>query len=279
VERERRGKPPHATLTLSAAATGQFVEIHVMDDGRGIDLKAVRARAAAAGIPLTDEPTDAELLAVICRSGFSTREEADRSAGRGVGMAVVLNTVRELSGSLALENRPGRGTRFTLRLPLTLSITETFLVSAANQLCAVPQAFIEEVIEITPDQIRTIQKTEIISYREGVLPLVRLRRMFQAEDTTAAQLPVLVLGSEAGSYGLVVDKINGRREVVVHAIRDPLVRVPGVSGASELGDGRPVLILDALALSNGAVRPRNGELRPGREHRSVASPSLALSSS
>jgi two-component system chemotaxis sensor kinase CheA len=97
----------------------------------------------------------------------------------------------------------------------------------------------------------------VISYRDGILPLVRLRRMFGADQSTAAQLPLLVLGSERGLCGLVVDKVHGQREVVVRAMNDPLIQVPGVSGATELGDGRPVLILDPVSLSSGAVRPRS----------------------
>jgi two-component system chemotaxis sensor kinase CheA len=145
-------------------------------------------------------------------------------------------------------------------LPLTLSIADTFLVSAANQTCAVPQTFVEEVMQIAEADVRTVQAAEVISYRDGVLPLLRLRRLFGAEPSTASHLSLLVLGTERGLYGLVVDKIHGQREVVVRAMRDPLIQVPGISGATELGDGRPVLILDAVALSSGAVRPR--EVRP-----------------
>jgi two-component system, chemotaxis family, sensor kinase CheA len=175
-------------------------------------------------------------------------------------MAVVHRTVRDLAGSLSLETKAGHSTQFTLRLPLTLSIAETFLVSAAGHTCAVPQAFVEEILQFSETDVRTIQEAEVISYREGILPLVRLRRMFGAESSTATQLPLLVLGSERGLCGLVVDKVHGQREVVIRAMHDPLIQVPGVSGATELGDGRPVLILDPVSLSSGAVRPRNSGL-------------------
>jgi two-component system, chemotaxis family, sensor kinase CheA len=264
-ERVAAGKPAEATLLLRASTSGQSVVIEIRDDGRGVDARAVAARAARAGIPLSDTPTAAELLAVLCRPGFSTREEADLAAGRGVGMAVVHNTVRELGGSLSLESEPGAWTRFSLRLPLTLSIAETFLVSAAGQTCAVPQGFVEEVLQFSEASVRTIQDAEVISYRGGVLPLVRLRRLFGAESSGAAQPPLLVLSSERGLCGLVVDRIHGQREVVVRAMHDPLIQVPGVSGATELGDGRPVLILDAVALSSGAVRPRLARRDPRAE--------------
>ncbi len=176
-------------------------------------------------------------------------------------MAVVQHTVRELAGLLSVESQPGEGTQFTLRLPLTLAIAETFLVSAAGQTCAVPQGFVEEVLQFAEANVRTIQQAEVISYRDGVLPLVRLRRLFGAERASAPQAILLVLSSERGLCGLVVDKIHGQREVVVRAMHDPLIQVPGVSGATELGDGRPVLILDAVALSSGVVRPRSDTAR------------------
>jgi two-component system chemotaxis sensor kinase CheA len=256
-ERERAGKPEEATLVLSAATSGHSVVIQVRDDGRGLDAAKIRQRAASMGIALSENLGDAELLDVISRPGFSTRDAADRAAGRGVGMAVVHRTVRDLAGSLSVETEPGQWTRFTLRLPLTLSITETFLVSAAGHTCAVPQAFVEEILQFAEADVRKIQDAEVISYRDGVLPLVRLRGMFAAPPSTAAQLPLLVLGSERGLCGLVVDQVRGQREVVVRAMHDPLIQVPGVSGATELGDGRPVLILDPVSLSSGAVRPRS----------------------
>jgi two-component system, chemotaxis family, sensor kinase CheA len=261
-ERLRAGKPEEATLVLSAAASGQSVIIQIRDDGRGLDAKKIVARATSLGINLPDTPSDSELLAVISRPGFSTRDAVDRAAGRGVGMAVVQRVVRDLSGSMSVESEPGKWTRFTLRLPLTLSIAETILVSAAGQTCAVPQAFIEEIAQFSAADVRAIQDAEVISYRDGVLPLVRLRRMFGAEASTAASFPVLVLGSERGLCGLVVDQVHGQREVVVRSMHDPLIQVPGISGATELGDGRPVLILDPVSLSGGAVRPRNHRVDP-----------------
>jgi two-component system chemotaxis sensor kinase CheA len=174
-------------------------------------------------------------------------------------MDVVHNTVRELSGSVSLESVPGESTQFTLRLPLTLSIAETLLVSAAGQTCAVPQGFVEEILQFFEADVRQIQDSEVISYRGGLLPLVRLGRLFGANGPTAAEHPLLVLASERGLCGLVVDKVHGQREVVVRAMHDPLIQVPGISGATELGDGRPVLILDPSAMPQGPVRPRSEE--------------------
>lgn len=264
-ERVAAGKPAEATIQLRASAVGEFVLIQIRDDGRGIDHAQVAKRAAALGLAVP-EPLDAVgLLALLSAPGFSTRDEADRAAGRGVGMAVVTNTVRELGGSVALETTPGGGTQFTLRLPLTLSIAETIIVSAAGQTCAVPQGFIDEIIQIAGTEVRTIRQAEVIPYRDGVLPLVRLRAMFGGGDAPRPELSILVLSSERGSTGLVVDRVHAQREVVVRPMEDPLLRVPGVSGATELGDGRPVLILDAVAITSGAVRPHGA-----RAHAAVA---------
>jgi two-component system chemotaxis sensor kinase CheA len=256
-ERVRAGKPEEATLVLHAATSGQSVVIRIRDDGRGVDAKRIAERAASLGITLSESPSLSELLEVISRPGFSTREAADRAAGRGVGMAVVHRTVRDLAGSLSLDSVPGQWTQFTLRLPLTLSIADTFLVSAADQTCAVPQTFVEEVMHFAEADVRTIQAAEVISYRDGILPLIRLRQLFGVERSGATHSPLLVLGTERGLCGLVVDRVHGQREVVVRAIHDPLITVPGVSGATELGDGRPVLILDPVSLASGAVRPRS----------------------
>lgn len=272
-ERTRAGKPGEATLMLRAATSGQRVVIQIRDDGRGVDAKKVAARASELGVAMSETPSDSELLNAISRPGFSTRDEADRAAGRGVGMTVVHRTVRELSGSLSLEFEPGQWTEFTLRLPLTLSIAETFLISAAGQTCAVPQGSVEEILQCSEADVRALHDGEVISFRGGVLPLVRLRRLFGAEASGAGQWPLLVLGTERGLCGLVVDQVHGQREVVVRGMHDPLIQVPGISGATELGDGRPVLILDAVALSSGAVRPHATREAAGRSGHASIPPS------
>jgi len=255
------GKAAEATITLRATAAGEAVVIQVSDDGRGIDTAAVRARAEALGFPGPEPLDDEGLLAILCQPGFSTRDEADLAAGRGVGMAVVASTVRELGGRLSLRTWPGLGTEFSLRLPVTLSIIEAIAVSVGDQACAVPQIAVAEIIQISAAAVRLIRQTEVIPYRDGLLPLVRLRRHFGVAAATNATLTVVVLHGERGATGLVVDRVHTQREVVVRPLTDPLLRVPGVAGATELGDGRPVLILDPVAITNGVVRPAAAEVR------------------
>jgi two-component system, chemotaxis family, sensor kinase CheA len=254
-ERLAGGKPADATISLSASTVGDHVLIEVADDGRGVDPQHVARRAASHGLRVPENLDSAAVLNLLCKPGFSTRDEADRAAGRGVGMAVVNNVVRELGGTLAMQSEPGQGTRFILRLPLTLAIAEAFIVSSGEQTFAVPQSFVQEILQMTADQVHRVNRTELLPYRDSVLPLFRLGSLLRAGDATRLRSLVLVLSSERGSVGLVVDQIHGQREIVVRSIRDPLVKVPGVAGATELGDGKPILILDAAALTEGVVRP------------------------
>jgi two-component system chemotaxis sensor kinase CheA len=254
--REQAGKPAEARLSVSAKTAGEAVLIEVEDDGRGVDRVAVASRARKLGVHCGDTPSDSELLELLCLPGFSTRDEADRAAGRGIGMAVVADTLRELGGSLAMESEPGTGTRFTLRLPLTLLITEALIVSTADQKFAIPQSSVEEVLHIEEVNVRRMEQSELVSVRGVALPLVRLRRLFGFPPEARAMPSVLISNSDRGRVGLVVDRILGQRQVVVRSLRDPLIHVPGVIGATELGDGRPLLILDPVSLTKTTTEQR-----------------------
>ncbi|MDB6126798.1 MAG: CheA signal transduction histidine kinase, partial [Verrucomicrobia bacterium] len=248
-------KPAEATILLRARSEGNFVVIQVRDDGRGVDATAVADRAKKLGLPVPERLSPDAVLKILCSPGFSTRDEADMAAGRGVGMSVVANVVRELAGVVTLETELGAWTQFTLKLPLTLSIADAIIVKVGGQPCAVLQAAVDEIIQVPAAELRTINQTAVIPYRRALLPLVFLRKIFQQPDQPAENLTVLVLGSERGAAGLVVDGVRGQREIVVRPLADPLLRVPGFSGTTELGDGRPLLILDSLAITRGVVRP------------------------
>lgn len=254
-EREAAGKAPEATILLKATSAGESVTIQVRDDGRGVDAATIAARAKRLGLAVPERMDAAGLLAVLCLPGFSTRDEADRVAGRGVGMDVVANTVRELGGVLTLETAVGRGTEFTLRLPLTVSIADALLVAVGAEVCAIPQTAVDEIVQVSTGEIRVINEAEVVPYRGGLLPFRRLREMFGMAPMEGTQLTLVVVSSERGATGLAVDRMRGRREIVVRPLTDPLVRVPGFSGATELGDGRPILILDPAAVTKGVVRP------------------------
>lgn len=251
-ERTAAGKPARGRVQLRACTEGDSVVVEIVDDGRGVDLRAVASRAAAQHLvdneAVLDDHDDA-LLAVLCEPGFSTRENADMTSGRGVGMAVVKQTIAELGGTLSLRNQPGRGACFRIQLPLTLMIVDALLVRVGDQTLAIPQPALREVMEIAPGDITPFENNEVIPYRGNVLPLVRLGKVFGIESAARASLAVLVVGTDGNSAGLVADRILGQREIVVRALSDPLVTVQGIAGATELSDGRVVLILDAASLA------------------------------
>ena len=261
------GKRPEGTIRLAATTAGEIVTIEVADDGRGVDADAVAARARAAGLPVpAGTPDAATLLALLCAPGFSTKDNADRASGRGVGMAVVKQTIEQLSGTMTLETEPGVGTRFLLQLPLTLAIADALIGRVGVESFAIPQSAVREVIEVASADVRLIEQNELVPYRDGALPIVRLGRLFGIPSEPLNRFHAFVVGSGAAVVGLAVDRIVGQREIVVRAITDPLVRVDGVSGATDLGDGRVVLILDPAKLTHrlaprrpvGAVSSRAG---------------------
>jgi two-component system chemotaxis sensor kinase CheA len=248
-ERVALGKPPEGTVTLRAAAAGDRIRIDVEDDGAGVDIEAVADRARARDLLDDDDPlTPEHLLDLLCAPGFSTRTEVDLTSGRGVGMDVVRSTVRALAGELSLVTTPGRGTRFMIELPLTLMILDALLVEIGGQQMAVPQPALREILQIERSSIVQFENNDVIAYRGGILPLVRVSRLFRLPTTQSATTYVLVVGIETSPMGLLVDRLIGLREIVVHPVADPLVAMPGIAGATELGDGTVSLILDAAAV-------------------------------
>ena len=253
-ERIAAGKPPEGTIRLAASAAGETATIEIGDDGRGIDAERVAERARVRGLPVPAVLDDGALLDLICAPGFSTREESDRASGRGFGMAVVRRTVQDLGGSLRLWTEPGRGTKFTIELPLTLAITDALLARIGSHQFAVPQASVREVIELEESAIRRVEDGEVAPYRGMALPLLRLAHELGLDSAGGSRLHAFVFGHGPAAVGLVVDRIVGQREIVVRSTVDPLIRVDGVSGATDLGDGRVVLILDAAAIARGVRR-------------------------
>jgi len=248
-ERIAKGKPPDGTITLSASTVGEVFTIEVMDDGHGIDAAAVIAQARAVGLPIPLDPSDPQaLLALICAPGFSTTADADRVSGRGVGMAVVKSTVEELSGTIRLESTPGVGTRFFIDLPLTLAITDALIGRVGGESFAVPQGAVREVIEIASADVRALEQNEVVPYRGASLPIVRLGKLLGIAEEPVERFHAFVIGTGSAAVGLAVHRVVGHREIVVRAITDPLVKVAGISGATDLGDGRVVLILDPVLI-------------------------------
>lgn len=252
-EREAAGKPRAGTLRLSASASGETVTIEIADNGRGIDAERVAARAREAGLPVPGGTLDnATLLELISAPGFSTRDGSDRVSGRGFGMNVVRESLQELGGTIRLETEPGQGTRFIIELPLTLAITAAMIARVGDHIFAVPQSAVREVAEIDQTAIRSLQGVEMVEFRGAPLPVVRLAGVLDLPDSRGDRFHALIIGSGAAAVGLLADRIVGHREIVVRATADPLIRVDAITGATDLGDGRAVLILDAAAIARQA---------------------------
>lgn len=260
-ERRARGKPAEGTISLRASTAGDRIVLEIEDDGAGIDTKRVVQRASEMGlVPAGAELLPDALLDIICTPGFSTRETADMSAGRGVGMSVVRTTIRALGGELFVHSELGRGTRFTIELPLTLMITDALIMEIGDQAMAIPQVSLREIVPYEASAVTRFESNEVLSYRQRVLPLVNLSSLFHLPSKSGANRHILIVGTDTHLAGLVVDRILGLREIVVHPLTDPLTAVPGVAGATELADGRVSLILDAAAL----VRRSREAGTPGR---------------
>ena len=166
------------------------------------------------------------------------------------------DAVQELGGTLDVDTERGRGTTFRLTLPLTLAVIDAIIAHVGDQTFAVPQSAVQEVIEVDTGDLRVLERNELLTYRGRALSMVRLSRLFRVATAVRSRLHAIVVGTGSSAVGLLVDRVAGHREIVVKTIVDPLIRVDGVSGATELGDGRLVLILDVVALSRGVRRPR-----------------------
>ncbi len=261
-ERIAAGKPAEGRLELAARTTGDSIEIEVADDGRGIDVAQVLTRGRAAGLATANAIDDAAaVLDVICAPGFSTRDAADLASGRGMGMSAVRETVEQMGGTLSLQTTLGSGTRFAMELPLTLSIADALIVSAQGQTFAVPQASVHEIIEVDAALVQAFENNEVVVYRERALPLVRLATFFGLGNNDSQKLSILVVGEGRSAFGIGVDRVAGLQEIVVRPLTDPLVQVRGVGGATELGDGRVVLILDTLHFTRATRATRAARTR------------------
>jgi two-component system chemotaxis sensor kinase CheA len=248
MERLAAGKPATGRVSISATTAGELVIIEIGDDGKGIDVQAVEAKS---GVQLINEDGSIhsqDLLDIICSPGFSTRQKADRASGRGVGMDVVARAIADLDGYLSVHTERGVGTTFRIELPLTLAITDALIATIGGQTFAIHRSSVQEVIEVEPASIKAFENNEIVLHRDEVLPLIRLSSVFNLPGNSNGRLQAMVVGSGSRATGLVVDKVLGLREVVVRPLNDPLTDVPGIAGATELGDGRPVLILDVMEI-------------------------------
>jgi two-component system, chemotaxis family, sensor kinase CheA len=253
--RARRGKRPTATIHLSARHSGASVLIAVADDGGGIDAEAVRNRAIEKGLLAADAPlTEAETFALIFRPGFSTAKQVTDVSGRGVGMDVVRQRVDGLRGTIDVSSKAGLGTSVTLRLPLTLAIIDGLLVSVGDASFVLPLANTLECIELTRHDIERANGKHVVAVRGDLIPYIRLREHFNIRTSRPEIEQIMVVETEEGRFGFVVDQVLGNFQTVIKNLGRFYRHVQAVSGATILGNGTVALILDPERLAQDAVR-------------------------
>ncbi|MBI1749448.1 MAG: chemotaxis protein CheA [Acidobacteria bacterium] len=256
--RVARGKPRKGTLRLEASQQGDHIVIQIFDDGGGIDPEKIGRKAVEKGL-ITPERLQAmsrrEILELIFLPGFSTAEKVSDVSGRGVGMDVVRTNLKKLNGVVELDSEVGKGSTVTLRLPLTLAILPALLVRVADDTFAVPLRMVVETVRIRAAEVHRVEGTEVFRLRDGVLPLLRLRRLFHFKDSQDAQgalLCVVIIALGEKRLGMVVDELLGQEETVIKPLGSYLRHVKGLAGATISGDGRVRLILDPAALASSA---------------------------
>jgi two-component system chemotaxis sensor kinase CheA len=258
------GKPPTATIHLSARHSGANVLIGVTDDGRGIDADAVRARAVQNGLVAAEaQLTEAEVFSFILMPGFSTAKQVTDVSGRGVGMDVVNQRVEALRGRIDIASKFGSGTRVTLRLPLTMAIIDGLLVRVGQDFFVLPLANTLECIELTRQDIEKANGNHVAHIRGEMIPYIRLRDFFDIDTNRPEREQIMIAETEDGRYGFVVDEVLGDHQTVIKSLGRLYRQVQFVSGATILGNGTVALILDPHRLVQEVIK---GSVRSPRGH-------------
>ncbi|HEY4485837.1 MAG TPA: chemotaxis protein CheA [Nitrospiria bacterium] len=267
--RKKAGKPAVGILQLRAMQKGNNVVIEVEDDGRGIDLVQVRKKGIERGLLKKDKDYDSrELINVLFAPGFSTAEKVTEISGRGVGLDVVARNIGKMSGMVDVRTEAGMGTVFSITLPITLVIIKALVVRVGAEFFAIPLNSVSESLMVEPKAIRTVEGREVTQLRDHTLSLLRLRAVFKIPEarTEDNRLYVIVVGLAEKRLGLVVDAIEGQQEIVIKSLGEYLRGIPGISGATELGNRKTILVLDVAGLVDEAVQTHDG----GETQRSAA---------
>lgn len=250
-ERLAAGKPELGQITLDAYHDGNHIAILVADDGGGLDLPKIRQKAIERGlISAQEELTDREIANLVFLPGFSTADKVTDISGRGVGMDVVKKALNNLGGVIDIDTRKGYGTTFTIRLPLTLAIIQALLVEVGTEIYAVPLSSVLETLLVDRKDIKTVGGLPMVQLRGNTLPLISLQEKFElpTPETASDEVFVVVVGLGDKTLGLIVDGLRGQQEIVIKSLGDMLNNLPGIAGATILGDGKVTLILDVGSL-------------------------------
>ncbi len=259
-QRRSQGKPPRGKIRLNAYHQGNQVVVEISDDGRGIEAQKIRSKAIDLGMLTSEEAarlSEAETLDLIFRPGFSTAEQVTEVSGRGVGMDVVQSVIQRLKATIHVETRVGQGTTFRLKLPLTLAIIKALMFWVEQRLYAIPLNAVSQIARTVESEVHQVDNYEVLQLRNQVLPLLRLGRPPAADaDRKALKLFILVITVGEKKYGLAVDALEGEEELVIKALDDQTFSTDLVNGASILGDGKVVLILNLPAVVEHVAQTR-----------------------
>ena len=248
--RRAAGKPEEGRVLLKAANEGNMIVIEIADDGKGIDVEAVKAKAVERGIISPNKLlTDVEAFNLIFEPGFSTTEKITSISGRGVGLDVVRRQIDKLNGMVTVTSEFGKGTKFTIKLPLTLAIIQGLLVRVGGEIYSIPITSVIESLRIKPKEIKKIDNYEVFNIRNDVISLLRLNRLFGIKTEEQQDYNfIVIVGTAEKKMGFMVDSLIGEEDVVIKPLRDQFTNSPGIAGASILGDGSVSLIIDVSQL-------------------------------
>ena len=254
--RKSMGKEETGTLLLKASNEGNMIVIDIVDDGAGIDVNKIREKAIKKGLIHPSKIlSDQEAYNMIFQPGFSTADKISNVSGRGVGLDVVKTMVEKLKGTINITSTLHKGTKFSIRLPLTLAIIQGLLVRVGKEVYSIPIANVIESQRIKKDTINTIDNYEVLNVRNEVISILRLNRLFNIRNTKDDEWSfIVIVGSQEKKIGVMVDELIGEEDVVIKPLRDQFTTSPGIAGASILGDGSVSLIIDVSQLLELGVR-------------------------
>jgi len=247
--RVQSGKRAEGRLALSAYHQGGNIVIAIQDDGAGLNVERILAKAISQGLVQPGETLPpSEIHQLIFKPGFSTAEKVTEISGRGVGMDVVRRNIDALRGRIEIQSTPGQGTTFLIKLPLTLAIVDGLLLGVGSERYVMPTVAVRESLRPMPEQVHTVKGHPcVIQVRDRLVPLVRLADLYgiEAAEADICRSVVVVIEDEGHQVGLVVDQLLGKQEVVIKSLGESFGQMAGVAGGAILGDGRVGLILDA----------------------------------
>jgi len=268
-ERRKLGKPAEGAVHITVAREATEVVVRVSDDGRGLNREAIRKRGIERGLLRAEtRPTDNQLLSLITQTGFSTASQVTQLAGRGVGMDVVANEIKQLGGSLSIESEEGKGTTFVLRLPFTLAVTQAILVRIGEATFAIPMTSVQGVARVNPDDLAELMAKDEPSFlygneAYGIHDLAELLGLPPGLPTEDEQQPLLLTRAGDLRAAIRIDAVLGSREIVVKSVGPQISSVPGLLGATIMGDGSVLIILDLAPLVRHGMIRREQRLAEG----------------